>query len=124
MRRKLFTLCSAVSFVLFAAAITLGLSSAILYVGHRPQWVIGAENGTFSVSRGYETLVDVRLYWVLAATLALPLIYAVWSQHRLDKFRRARARSRRGLCPACGYDLHATPARCPECGTVGATAPP
>jgi hypothetical protein len=36
--------------------------------------------------------------------------------------RRRMKRERQGCCVVCGYNLQATPLRCPECGTVPRTA--
>jgi hypothetical protein len=50
-------------------------------------------------------------YWfAVAVTLAPPLFTA-----RRSHTRRRRAAN--GLCPACGYDLRASPERCRECGS-------
>jgi hypothetical protein len=46
-------------------------------------------------------------YWVPAIPfLVLPLLWV----------RRHLKHNRKGFCPVCGYDLRATPQRCPECG--------
>ena len=55
--------------------------------------------------------VGVPLWLPLTALLALGL------------YRQSSRREPPGCCTTCGYDLRATPDRCPECGTVPAGRP-
>ena len=61
-------------------------------------------------------------YWQLALALALPApLWLTLRALRAAVARHLRPRLRpAGLCPACGYDLRATPGRCPECGATPA----
>ena len=53
-------------------------------------------------------------YWFVALVL-VPVPF-VW----LLRSRRSARDGRRGRCAACGYDLRASPERCPECGATAA----
>jgi hypothetical protein len=66
--------------------------------------------GGFSVAnpRPGRWWVGVPGWFACAAAATLP---ALWVR------RATRRRPGDGCCPACGYDLRATPDRCPECGT-------
>jgi hypothetical protein len=48
--------------------------------------------------------------------ILIPLGCATWLLFVRDA--RRRRRHKRGLCEECGYDLRASPERCPECGVA------
>jgi hypothetical protein len=52
--------------------------------------------------------LELPLWTVVIVSLALPA--------RLLMLRLAVTKRRAGFCANCGYDLRATPERCPECG--------
>jgi hypothetical protein len=62
----------------------------------------------------YETTIQIPFWALLLPTL--PLIPMPWRRSR--KVIQIANRNAAGLCPSCGYDLRATPGRCPECGTA------
>lgn len=81
------------------------------------QWpwpILPSHNVSFvSFAPPYWALIVPHAYFSII--FAIPTILAVhWS---LKKIRQA-FRGRRGLCAQCGYDLRASPERCPECGRL------
>jgi hypothetical protein len=112
----------------FAAAV-----SAVL-------WVITATSAEISSGHTGLCILCWTLYpapdWLLLVFRSGPLVFAVLPLTWVVTRRRSKRPPPVGLCPACGYDLRATPqaggallSRCPECGAVpvtpaGQTTPP
>ena len=59
-------------------------------------------------------VISYVLFGALAGSTLLPVAWLVRVPRGLWL---ARHRRRAGLCVECGYDLRATPGRCPECGS-------
>ncbi len=68
-----------------------------------------AQHGAFNGSNIWELVLP---YWAIVCLFA-----AAPAWFALTRLRSAHRRTC-GLCPTCGYDLRATPDRCPECGAV------
>jgi hypothetical protein len=97
----------------------------------QPQWIVSvAPFGTFHMAQGtpwrnttagfaykwtshkltsgQSDIIQLRVPWYALTLLpALPML----------RWIRLPRRNAEGRCRACGYDLRASPERCPECGT-------
>jgi len=82
---------------------------------HFRDWLV---DGGLGPARYMSVEMVLVPYWLLLAVGALPLpVFGV-------TFVARRRRRRAGLCAQCGYDLRASPGRCPECGAKAPSAQP
>jgi hypothetical protein len=68
----------------------------------------------FSMSLGSDgatPTITCPAWAIIAASSILPTLWIT------KRFRKNRC-LKKGYCPSCGYDLRATPDRCPECGAI------
>src|SRR5437762_13900736 len=69
------------------------------------------------VLRGDSSEIVWRGYLIGLPFYLIPTLVIIWIVRSI-RVRNRRGRIARGLCPSCGYDVRATPNRCPECGGV------
>ena len=79
-----------------------------------PGWERRALAGWYADPEAYTASAQAPAWSVAAVLAMLPMARVV---ARVRGGRQTPA----GICPACGYDLRATPGRCPECGAESTT---
>jgi len=132
MPRRGFPSFVAITFVLCLATLALWVRSA----GHDEYWLTAPRHSSQPTAAIESAGAGIWMWWekppnprvvyvepyhwiaipygLLALVFFLPTV--VWMAQRRGRNQRRRS----GLCAACGYDLRATPDRCPECGAKAA----
>ena len=78
-------------------------------------WYVESQDGYLDIRPRYSFFEWKIAYWKL---LTLAVILLVYPHVPWASFSVSNRRISRGCCAVCGYDLRATPERCPECGNI------
>lgn len=80
-----------------------------------------AKTGELRFARTSYRQIELQLPWWSCVLIGTLLVAP--SVREMMRHRQSGRRLSAGQCVICGYDLRATPERCPECGTVPPGAP-
>ena len=86
--------------------------------GYRGRWGFAYRSTEQSSNTrlGPSTYRNTLLMFPWGLTMAVLGVLPVWWLVALRRHLKESKRRRTGLCVQCGYDLRASPERCPECG--------